>query len=291
MSIRCLLPRTLTLLILCSGVLLLSGLRTASVRTGRGEAEVIPRDTIPPVLQVGEELEYHVSYSFFSIGTITLKIVDKQQRNGRTTYRAVTIIDSNPSMNWLTETHIRFYGEMDEDVFSYHWLGEDSSKDGVIYRTMDFDYDVQKMYYEKGKRSPNGSSTRELRDTIPVHARSQDGLTLFFYAREHVRQKKQETIPTFIENKEQKTFIDFQNERASIDIDAVDYPVEVVHFDGRADFVGVFGLTGGFEGWFSNDDARIPIVARMKVILGSIKVELRRWKHDTWQPPKYVEQK
>jgi hypothetical protein len=74
-----------------------------------------------------------------------------------------------------------------------------------------------------------------------------------------------------------------------MDIDAVDYPVDVVRFDGRADFVGVFGLTGGFEGWFSNDDASIPITARMKVILGSIKVELTKWKRGNWAPPKFTE--
>jgi len=53
-----------------------------------------------------------------------------------------------------------------------------------------------------------------------------------------------------------------------------------------ANFVGVFGLTGGFDGVFSNDGAGIPITARLKVILGSIKVELKNWKRDNWIPPK-----
>jgi len=51
----------------------------------------------------------------------------------------------------------------------------------------------------------------------------------------------------------------------------------------------VFGLTGGFSGQFSNDNARIPIIARMNVILGSIKVELKSWKREGWRPPKFVE--
>jgi hypothetical protein len=96
-------------------------------------------------------------------------------------------------------------------------------------------------------------------------------------------------VPTFIENKKVNTFINFKNSVTDVNIDAVDYPVEVVEFDGKADYVGVFGLTGGFSGQFSNDDARIPIVARMNVILGSIKVELKSWKREGWHPPKFVE--
>ena len=69
------------------------------------------------------------------------------------------------------------------------------------------------------------------------------------------------------------------------------YPVDVMKLDGRADFVGVFGLTGGFEGLFSNDVAGIPITARMKVILGSVKVELKSWKRDNWIPPKASNEK
>ena len=79
------------------------------------------------------------------------------------------------------------------------------------------------------------------------------------------------------------------NLRTEAEIDAVDYPVEVVEFDGRMDYEGVYGLTGYFQGWFTNDEARIPIVARMKVILGSVKVQLQKWQRGGWQPPKYME--
>ncbi|MEK7748585.1 MAG: DUF3108 domain-containing protein, partial [Bacteroidota bacterium] len=141
----------------------------------------------------------------------------------------------------------------------------------------------------KGKKLPNNELQVESLDTVAVGEKCQDGFTVFFYARKHVRQKQQVNVPTFIENKKVNTFINFMNSVTDVNIDAVDYPVEVVEFDGKADYVGVFGLTGGFSGQFSNDDARIPIVARMNVILGSIKVELKSWKREGWRPPKFVE--
>ncbi len=256
----------------------------------QNDASMTGAKTDPPVLQLGEELEYRVSYSFFTIGTIRFKITDREERDGRVVYRAHTFIDSNPSLSWLADVHIRFYGEMDEASFSYSWIGDDSTSSGVEYRMIQFDYPNNKMYYSVGRKDLKGNRHAERIDTVVVQNKGQDGLSLFFYARDRVRQKKKETIPTFIDNKEVLTHINFLFEKTDMDIDAVDYPVDVIHFDGRADFTGVFGLTGGFEGWFSNDDARIPITARMKVILGSIKVELVKWKRGNWTPPRFAEQ-
>ena len=82
------------------------------------------------------------------------------------------------------------------------------------------------------------------------------------------------------------TYIDFTGERTSVEVDAIEYPVDVIGFEGEANFVGIFGLTGGFEGWFSNDEARVPILAKMKVIIGSVTIELMKWKREGWTPPK-----
>jgi hypothetical protein len=93
-------------------------------------------------------------------------------------------------------------------------------------------------------------------------------------------------IPTLINEERANTYIDFASRRTSVEIDAVEYPIDVVSFDGAADFVGIFGLTGDFEGWFSNDVARVPIMAKMKVIVGNITIELMRWTREGWNPPK-----
>ena len=252
----------------------------------------ISRDSVlvpDPLLQVGEELEYNVSYSVFNVGTIRILLVGKEQRNGREVFKTRAIIDSNPSLSWLVDLHIRFTSEMDGDLYSYSWIGDDSTAKETKFRRITFQYDSSRMVFDKGKKLSNNELQVESVDTIAVGEKCQDGFTVFFYARKHVRQRKQVNVPTFIENKKVNTFINFKNSVTDVNIDAVDYPVEVVEFDGKADYVGVFGLTGGFSGQFSNDNARIPIIARMNVILGSIKVELKSWKREGWRPPKFVE--
>jgi hypothetical protein len=238
------------------------------------------------MLQIGEELEYSVHYSFFNIGTIRFKVTDKEERNGRAIYHAYAFMDSNPSLSWLVDLHIRFYSEMDQDAFTYQWLSEDSSSKITTYRKMHFDYDAHKMYFEWGKKLKTNEYIKEGESTVNISNNCQDGLSLFYHARAHVCEKKQTKIPTFIDTNEVTTILNYGVEHLEEDIDAVDYPIDVMKLDGRADFVGVFGLTGGFEGVFSNDVAGIPITARLKVILGSIKVELKNWKRDKWIPPK-----
>jgi len=247
--------------------------------------------TKPPIkrmLQVGEELEYSVHYSFFNIGKIVFKVTDKEERNGRTVYHASAFMDSNPSLSWLTELHVRFYSEIDQDAFSYGWVSEDSASSKVKYRKMRFDYMKNKMFFEWGEKNSSGERVQKGADTVAITQECQDGLSLFYYAREHALEKRQKNIPTFIDTNEVTTKINLGIENLEEEIDAVDYPIDVVKLDGRAEFVGIFGLTGAFDGVFSNDLAGIPITARMKVVVGSVRVELKKWKRGDWMPPKAV---
>jgi hypothetical protein len=238
------------------------------------------------MLQVGEELEYSVHYSFFNIGTVRFKVTDKEERNGRSIYHSYVIIDSNPSLSWLVDLHIRFYSEMDQDAFTYQWLSEDSTSKKTTYRKMRFDYEAHKMYFEWGEKLQTNEYKKIDERIVPITNNCQDGLSLFYYARQHALEKIQTTIPTFVDTNEVTAKVNFGIEHLDEDIGAVKYPIDVIKLDGHADFVGVFGLTGGFEGVFSNDAASIPITARMKVILGSVKVELKSWKRDNWTPPR-----
>jgi hypothetical protein len=240
------------------------------------------------LLVVGEELEYNVSYAFFHLGKIIVRVVDRQEISGRVLYRAEALINSARGIPFV-DLHIRFTSDFDENLFSYRWSAEDSSKSGIAMRVLTFEYDSGRVFMDKGKKLPTGEFERETRDTAKITSRCQDGLSLFYFARGNLLQKATMNVPTFIEKEQVNTFFNFTNEIEDEEIDSVSYPIEVVDFEGRADFVGVFGLTGGFQGRFSNDTARVPIVAWMKVILGSIKVKLVRWNRPGWVAPRFVE--
>ena len=126
-----------------------------------------------------------------------------------------------------------------------------------------------------------------LDSTTYIKHRMQDGLSILFYARMNFGEQRTVTIPCFVNEKEEKTVINFFNESEPVSIDAVDYDIDCRRLDGRTDFVSIYGLTGDFEGWFSNDSFSVPILAKMNVIIGSINLELIKWNDKLWNPPSF----
>lgn len=236
------------------------GLLLPAVRWGdrdaSAEASLRLGPTPPGMLMVGEELQYKVSYAFFNLGRIIVRVVDRKERNGHVVYRAHAIIDSAPGLPFV-DLHIRFTSEFDEDLYSYEWIAEDSTEEKVEVRRLTFDYDSSRVFVEKGVKTVDGSVHFDQRDTVAITRKCQDGFSLFYFARANVLRKDTMNTPTFIEKEQVNTFFDFTNALEEEEIDSVEYPIEVVEFEGRADFVGVFGLTGGFEGRFTNDAAQI----------------------------------
>jgi hypothetical protein len=56
---------------------------------------------------------------------------------------------------------------------------------------------------------------------------------------------------------------------------------------GKIHFVGVYGLTGEFMAWLSDDNYRIPLKAKFGVTIGNITLELVKYKRQDWKPPVY----
>ncbi len=232
---------------------------------------------------IGEELQYNVSYSVFDIGLVKLQILDSATRNGSKVYRAKAFIDSYSGLPFV-DLHQVFYSEMSPVALSQFFSTHTTTKpDRMPYVKYTFDYKKNKAFYESGT-DPDAVviNTGE----TDISEEQLDGLSLFYFARKNFRQRKRISMPVFVSEKSYKTHFNFMNKPGVQEIDAVNYPVSINEFDGNSDFTGVFGLTGYFRGFFSNDDAGIPIVAKMKVILGSVHIELIKWTRPGWTPPK-----
>ena len=240
--------------------------------------------SIPPsrVLVEDEELVYNVRYSFIDLGQVKIRVMHRVQTPEYSAYHAIANINSYKGVPFVDLAAI-YESDIDSSVYSHAFVGK--SKEGKVwdFARYKFEYDRNRVLVDKGRRD----TIVEHRDTVEIDRHMQDGLSLFFYARDQLFSGKRMNIPCFVTERKVNTYIDFsRQERKSVDLDAVDYPVDVIGFDGTAEFVGIYGLTGDFEGWFSNDDARIPIVAKMKVIIGSVTLELVSWKRSGWKPPR-----
>lgn len=236
----------------------------------------------PAALKVGEELTYVVRYTFIPIGEIKLKILRKYIKDGRTVYETRANIDSYEGLPFV-DLHSIYTSHVTDKFYSEYFFALDKHSYGWTFTKYNFDY---KNGYIVAKRGFRDGWEVHFHDTININQPVQDGLSIYYYARGNARQEKSNDILTFFRENLTTTRINFYKNTYPVKIDAVDYEIDCVRLDGTLGYTGIFGLTGNYEGYFTNDEACIPIKASLKVIIGNINVELKSWKRDGWKPPK-----
>ncbi len=233
-------------------------------------------------LKVGEELTYIVRYTFIPIGEIKLKILRKYKKDGRTVFETKANIDSYEGLPFV-DLHSIYTSHVTDKFYSEFFFALDKHSYGWTFTKYDFDY---KNGYVVAQRGFRDGWQVHFHDTVKINQPIQDGLSIYYFARGFARQQKSFDILTYINENMSTTKINFYKQTQPIKIDAVDYEIDCVRLDGVLGYTGIFGLSGNYEGYFTNDEACIPVKATLKVIIGNINIELKSWKRDGWKPPK-----
>ena len=236
------------------------------------------------IIRVGEDITYVVKYLAFEIGEIRLKVTSSVTENDDTLYSAIAYIDSYEGIPFV-DLHQIYETTFDQKQNSRYFKGT-IIKEDTTFTTYRYDQSKKNIHVKKGRANTNEIWTDSL---AKADREYQDGLSLFYYARMRTGLQKKVTVPVFINENFEKTYINFYKDREDQDIEAINYDIDCIYLDGETEFRGIFGLTGYFEGWFSNDEYAIPILAKMQVIIGSITLELKNWNKKEWMPPKYKE--
>ncbi|MBM2840237.1 MAG: hypothetical protein HW412_765 [Bacteroidetes bacterium] len=226
-----------------------------------------------------EDLVYEVRWTFFKIGTIHIKSLGE--------FKAIAHIDSYEGLPFV-DLHSVHYAEMDSAFCSLGGYAID--KDGENWKGLHYTPDQStrrvaiEQLYQKAPTSP--PYKREPKDTIQLESNAfVDGLSIGYFPRLFLHAARTVNMPTLLKGKVGTTTFYFTNTRTTESISALDDPVRVVEVEGTTSAVGVFGMTGEFTGWFSDDEAAVPIKGKLKVILGSVTVELIKWNRKDWKPP------
>lgn len=231
------------------------------------------------LIQVGEKLTYEVSYAGISLGSVEVVVEPAQQHNGETLNKMKCVMKSYPSIPFVSLNVVyeswmhtslahskKFVSQFEKDAWVYQEVLFDNLKNTIISQTF------------KHKKKIDSSQ-------ISSHQKWNDGLSIFFLARKFAGKNRTVRIPVFVEDTTY-AIINFTDKKENIEIDAVNYPIKTTFLWGNLEFSGVYGLSGKYQGWFSDDDARIPIKAKMNVIVGSVTIELKSWKRKNWSPPR-----
>jgi hypothetical protein len=234
------------------------------------------------MFEPGEMLEYKVSYAGITLGYVKMLTEKNDTVRGNAVVKVKAFIDTAPGIPFV-EFHSIFESWADKSGgFSHEFLASTKTAGGWEYDRYEFLYPQQRMHITSGMKD---HLTKDV--TIQTPKRWNDGLSLFFTAREMLRCGRNINVPTAIMGDTSRTVLNFKDAQPqAVQIDASSYAIKTLYFNGEAKWRGIYGLEGAFEGWFSDDEARVPIRAKMKVIIGNVNIELIRWKRGTWQPPK-----
>ena len=234
-------------------------------------------------MQVGEDLTYVVRFGFIRLGEVRLVVLEKKEVGNDIFFRTKAYIDSYSGIPFIS-IHQTYESNFDVKQYSDYFRATEKEKDYIKFTEYFFDYNENKIIIKKGKYNPFQMWTDS---TAKINKKYQDGLSLFYYARMNSGIQKNVSVPCFVTEKFETTVINFYNNIEQSEIDAVDYDIACTRLDGNTTFVSIYGLTGDFEGWFTNDEYAVPTIAKMKVYIGNVTLELKNWIKKGWKPPKY----
>ncbi len=236
------------------------------------------------VLDQGEELKYIVYFGFIKLGEVKLKMSRIESEGGKKNCYASATIKSYDGVPFVKLNNI-FETEMEiskEQLYSTKFYASEFKEKDIAKTDYRFNYDSSKV---KILKETNNKIERN--DTVSFNKgiRFQDGLSLFYSARMNSFANKNYNVPIFINEGQNSVKYSFNINKDVVSVSSVDYDISVIKVLGVADFTGIFGLTGEFAGWFSDDEYRVPIKAQLNVLIGSITLELSSYKKANWKPP------
>jgi hypothetical protein len=213
----------------------------------------------------GERLEYNVSYGWLDAGEAVIEI-KKEQHNiaGRPVMHVVGTGTSQGTFNWFFKVRDRYETYMDEQgVFPWIFVRDIHEGGFDLKQYYTFDHYKKKVKTDKGKE-------------FEVPLAVQDMISSFYRARaidfSNVKPGQVFEIQAFVDNEVWPLKIKYlRNERISIERGTFDCMVFVpVVQTGR-----IFKEEEDMMVWVTNDQNKIPVLAKASVLVGSIDMELR----------------
>ena len=241
--------------------------------------DTAPTPTSSSVYIDGEDLVYEVSWTFVKLGTVHIKTLGN--------LKAAAYIDSYDGLPFV-DLHSVNFTKMDSSFYCRSGYAID--KDGNDWIGLDYSANpgTGRVAIERLTQHDPSSPPfkREPMDTIRLNTRSfVDGLSIGYFPRLFIHSVRTVNVTTLLKGNVGTTTFYFTDNRTTESIDALDDPVRVVEVEGTTNAVGVFGMTGDFTGWFSDDACAVPIKGKLKVLLGSVTIELVKWNRKGWKPP------
>lgn len=215
-------------------------------------------------IRVGESLRFSVQWGFIKAGTAWLEVPEKRDWNGHASYLLVARAESNHFIDGFYKVRNRIESVWDSVSRSSWRYLEDRHEGGTTANdTIEFNREGREARYKDGR-------------TFPIPPNVQDALSSFYFTRT-------QDLPIG-----GSIVFDYHASRKSLPLEVKVLGRQRVKTPaGRFDCIvvepvlnagGIFKNKGRLVIWLTEDERRIPVLMKSKVLIGSIKVVLQEVK-------------
>jgi len=210
----------------------------------------------------GEKLTFDVKYGFVTAGIATFEIPKIKKISGRDAYHVTFEVNTVPTFDTFFKVRDRYETYIDVEGM-FPWRFEQHIREGSYSRDFSAFFDQR-----KGK-----AKTSKGEFEIPKYVN--DIVSAFFYARTLDYSKMKVGDKVNLQN--------FYKDKV-YDLDVVYHGKETIEVDaGKFECIiveplvkegGLFKSEGSIMLWMTNDDAKMPVRVKTKVVVGAIDADL-----------------
>lgn len=210
----------------------------------------------------GEKLTYDVKYGFVTAGIASFTIPTIKKMAGRDVYQIKFEVNTVPSFDWMYKVRDKYETYLDVEGL-FPWRFEQHIREGKYSRDFSAFFDQR-----KGK-----AKTTEGEYTIPKYVN--DIVSAFYLARtfDYSKMKKNDLVnlKNFYKDKVYDLDVKYHG-KETIEVSAGKF--ECIIVEPLVQEGGLFKSEGNIMIWLTNDDLKIPVKVKTKVVIGSIDAEL-----------------
>jgi hypothetical protein len=211
--------------------------------------------------QVGEHLVFDIAYKFVVAGTATMSIPDTQWVHGRPCYHVVTTATSSKFFDTFFKVRDRVETFIDMEGL-FPWKFEKHIREGKYRADRYVEYDQF-----------NHIAIHNQKDTLVVPPYVQGILSSFYYVRTvPLEVRKSFDIDNYGDGKLYPLRV-LVHRKMRVEVPAGVFDCIVVEPVLRSE--GIFNQKGRLAIWLTDDERRIPVLMKSKVLVGSIDVRLK----------------
>lgn len=215
--------------------------------------------------KTGEKLTFDVKFGFITAGVAVMEIPRIKKISGRDTYHITFTVNSVPSFDWFYKVRDRYETYLDVEGL-FPWRFEQHIREGGFSKDFSafFDHRKMKAITSKGQYD------------IPKYVN--DIVSAFYYTRILDFSQLKPNDKIFLQNFYKDKVYDLNvvyHGKEKIKVAAGTFDCVIV--EPLVQEGGLFKSEGSIIIWLTDDELKIPVKVKTKIIIGSIDAELNKY--------------